>query len=125
MNCQNERSDFFSGFFNENSDLLSNSNYTSSNLIIKSNKKLNLLRHNSLRKANTILNQIQNKNVDKTKLAKIGLKRKLIQMKYETPQIINWKTNNNEIQDLNSELKNFEISYAGTNIYLQNIKLLK
>ena len=112
LNCQNERSDFFSGFFNENSDLLSNSNYTYSNLIIKSNKKLNIIpgmnRHNSLRKANTILKQIQNNNYDKTKLAKIGLKRKLIQMKYETPQIINWKTNNNEIQDLNSELKNIE-----------------
>ena len=83
LNCQNERSDFFSGFFNENSDLLSNSNYTYSNLIIKSNKKLNIIpgmnRHNSLRKANTILNQIQNKNVDKTKLAKIEHKRKLIQ----------------------------------------------
>ena len=112
LNNQNERSDFQSGFFNE-SDIFSNSNYTSSNLLIKSNKKLNILpgmiRHNSIRRVNTILKQIQNNNLDKTKLVKNGVKRKIIQMKYEKPQIINWKINNNyEIQDLNYDLKNIE-----------------
>ena len=112
VNNQNERSDFHSGIFNENSDFLSNSNYTSSNLIIKSNKKLNILpgmiRHNSLRRVNTILKQIQNNNSDKINLVKNGVKRKLIKMKYEKPQIINWKINNDEIQNINYDMQNIE-----------------
>ena len=109
-NNNEDKSECFSEF-HDNSDFGTNSNIALPLHFKKRNSKRfsfklgnTFIRNTTSQKINTILKQLQNNKIDSNLLLK-KIKRKIIKNKYELPQIINWKINNNTFNEINEENK--------------------
>lgn len=113
-----ESSEFLSNNINTGNHLNKKGNRISSKNILDSRIPNSFIRNNSSNKANNILKQFHHNinNEDKTIENKNRIKRKLVKTKYNFPQIITWRLNDNYLNMNNIEEKNIK---SGNNYYTQ------
>ena len=113
-----ESSEFLSNNINTSNHINKKGNRISSKNILDSRIPNSFIRNNSSNKANNILKQFHHNinNEDKTIENKNRIKRKLVKTKYNFPQIITWRLNDNYLNMNNIEEKNIK---TGNNYYTQ------
>ena len=116
-----EGSEFLSNNINTGNHINKKNNLSSTKNLLDNRIANSIIRNNSNNKVTNILNHLHhnNNNEDKTIENKNRIKRKLVKTKYNFPQIITWRLNENYLDMNNLDEKNIK---SGNNYYIKKKK---